>query len=71
MKGTNIVTFLDDMIHRRKTKAPPGWHEMRDLLGTINIQPQFIGNTARYSSKKLKSMETKSSDDEFEDIVML
>ena len=67
LQGTNVAVLLDDMLRRRKTNAPYGWREMRDLLETTNIPPQFIGNTARYRSNKRKRMESESSDDEFED----
>ena len=67
MQGTNVATLLDDMIRRRKTKAPTGWREMRDLLETTNIPPQLVGNTARYRSNKRKRLGSESSDDEFEE----
>ena len=67
IKGSNIVSLVNDVLRKSKTRIPPqGWEQFAQLLRNSNIPQEFLANKTRYAVKR-EEMDLSDDEDMVED----
>ena len=49
LPGTHMVDLVNDVLRRRKTFTPRGWQQFAQVLSTMNVPQDLIGNKDRWN----------------------